>query len=144
MKVAIASDHGGFAQKQELLAWLIQQGQEVLDLGPETEDAVDYPDFAVPVARFVAEGNVDRGVLVCGTGIGMAMAANKIPGVRAANVTSPQFAMLAREHNDANIIALSGRFVDLATNREILDTFLKTPFAEGRHTARVVKIMALD
>jgi ribose 5-phosphate isomerase B len=144
MLISIASDHAGFEQKQELAQYLTGLGHEVLDRGPEDDSRVDYPDFAAKVAIDVAEGKVDRGVLICGTGIGMAMAANRFPGVRAANVTSPDFAELAREHNDANVITLSGRFVDEATNKAILDTFLTTGFAGGRHAGRVEKLNALD
>lgn len=142
--VSIASDHAGFAQKQQLAAYLREQGYTVIDHGPENDNRVDYPDYALPVARDVADGTAWRGVLVCGTGIGMAMAADKVPGVRAANIITPEFAALCREHNDANIITLSGRFVDLDTNRRILDVFFSTPFGGGRHTARVEKIMAID
>ncbi|MDR2587300.1 MAG: ribose 5-phosphate isomerase B [Coriobacteriales bacterium] len=142
--IALASDHAGFEQKQQLAAWLAQEGFEVRDLGPATDARVDYPDYAAQVAREVTSGAAQRGVLVCGTGIGMAIAANKIPGVRAANITSPQFAALAREHNDANVIALSGRFVSLETNKQILTSFLSTPFGEGRHADRVAKIGALE
>ena len=144
MNISIASDHAGFEQKQALAAYLRGQGHEVIDRGPGNDDRVDYPDFAELVARDVAGGAAERGVLVCGTGIGMAVAANKIDGIRAANVTSPLFAALAREHNDANVVTLSGRFVDEGTNRAILDAFLATPFGEGRHAGRVAKIMALE
>ena len=131
MNISIASDHAGFEQKQELAAYLRELGHQVADLGPETDDRVDYPDFAALVARDVAAGAAERGVLVCGTGIGMAVAANKVRGIRAANVTTPEFAALAREHNDANVVALSGRFVDGETNRRILDAFLSTDFGGG-------------
>ena len=144
MKVAIASDHAGFAEKQLLVGYLQELGHEAVDHGPANDGRVDYPDFAVLVARDVANGAADFGVLVCGTGIGMAVAANKVHGIRAANVITPEFAALAREHNNANIVALSGRFVDDATNRAIVKTFLETAFAAGRHTARVDKIMALE
>ena len=144
MRIGIASDHAGFDEKQLLVGYLQELGHEVVDRGPENDDRVDYPDFAALVAHDVAEGAVDRGVLVCGTGIGMAVAANKVHGIRAANVTSPEFAVLAREHNDANIVTVSGRFVDDATNRAIVKTFLETEFAGGRHTGRVEKIMALE
>lgn len=144
MKIGIASDHAGFEEKQKLVAYLQELGHEVVDRGPDTDDRVDYPDFAKLVARDVAAGEVERGVLVCGTGIGMAMAANKVRGIRAANVTSPEFAALAREHNDANVVAVSGRFVDDATNRAIVKTFLETAFEGGRHAGRVEKIMALE
>ena len=144
MRIAIASDHAGFEEKQLLVGYLKELGHEVADLGPANDDRVDYPDFAKLVAHDVADGKVDRGVLVCGTGIGMAVAANKVHGIRAANVTSPEFAALAREHNDANIVTVSGRFVDDATNRAIVKAFLETEFAGGRHTGRVEKIMALE
>lgn len=144
MRISIASDHAGFEQKERLRAFLEGLGHEVTDHGPANDDRVDYPDYAVPVARDVAEGRADRGVLVCGTGIGMALAADKVAGVRAANIITPQFAQLCREHNDANVITLSGRFVDPEVNEEILRVFLTTDFAGGRHEGRVAKIMALD
>lgn len=144
MRIAIASDHAGFEQKSQLVPFLKGLGHEVDDLGPETGDRVDYPDYAVKVAHAVADGKADRGVLICGTGIGMAMAADKVAGVRAANVTSPEFADLARRHNDANVVALSGRFVALEENEKILKVFLAAEFEGGRHAQRVAKIMALD
>ncbi len=144
MKISIASDHAGFEQKQKLAAYLKDKGHEVTDRGPDSDDRVDYPDYAVPVARDVASGAAERGVLVCGTGIGMAMAADKVPGIRAANVVRADFAVLCREHNDANVITLSGRFVTLEENEAILDAFLATDFAGGRHAGRVAKIDALD
>lgn len=144
MNISIASDHAGFEQKQQLAEYLRAQGHEVDDCGPADDNRVDYPDFAAAVARKVASGAADRGVLVCGTGIGMAIAANKVAGIRAANVTTPEFAALSREHNDANVVTLSGRFVSLADNEAILDAFLATPFGEGRHAGRVAKIAALE
>ena len=144
MKVAIASDHAGFEEKQLLVGFLQELGHEVVDRGPANDDRVDYPDFAALVAHDVANGTVDRGVLVCGTGIGMAVAANKVHGIRAANVTSPEFAVLAREHNDANIVTLSGRFVSDETNRAIVKAFFETDFGGGRHAGRVEKIMKLE
>lgn len=144
MRVAIASDHAGFEQKQILRDYMDGNGIEVIDLGPDTDDRVDYPDYAEMVARAIAHGDADRGVLVCGTGIGMAIAANKIDGIRAANVVSPEFAALAREHNDANIVSVSGRFVDAEKNERIIDAFLSTEFAGGRHAGRVDKIAALE
>lgn len=144
MRVSIGSDHAGFEQKQALVDYLKGKGHEVVDRGPANDDRVDYPDYAAPVARDVADGAADYGVLVCGTGIGMAMAADKVPGVRAANIINPAFAALCREHNDANVITLSGRFVPLEENERILDTFLATDFGGGRHAGRVEKIMALD
>ncbi len=144
MKISIASDHAGFEQKQDLVAYLKREGHEVLDRGPESDSRVDYPDFAVLVGKDVQSGEAERGVLVCGTGIGMAMAAGKLEGIRAANVVRRDFAVLCREHNDANVITLSGRFVSLEDNERILDAFLTTEFAGGRHAGRVEKINALD
>lgn len=144
MKISIASDHAGFEQKQQLAAYLAECGHEVLDRGPADDSRVDYPDFAELVARDVAAGEAERGVLVCGTGIGMAIAANKVNGIRAANVTSAEFAALSREHNDANVITVSGRFVSLEENERILDAFVATEFGGGRHAGRVEKIMALE
>ena len=144
MIISIASDHAGFEQKQQLADYLVSKGHQVIDQGPDTDDRVDYPDYAAKVANDVASGAADRGVLVCGTGIGMALAADKVAGIRAANIINPQFAALCREHNDANVITLSERFVTLETNQEILDVFLTTEFGGGRHAGRVEKIMALD
>ncbi len=144
MKISIAADHAGFEQKEALADYLQQQGHEVINRGPSTDDRVDYPDFAALVAHDVADGAAEYGVLVCGTGIGMAVAACKIHGVRAVNIITPEFAALSREHNDANVLTLSGRFVELETNKKILDTFLTTEFGGGRHTGRVAKIMALE
>ena len=138
MKVALASDHAGFEQKQRLAEYLSSTGRQVDDLGTVSSDtSVDYPDYAFAVARAVASGAADYGVLVCGTGIGMAIAANKVEGVRAANVIDPEFARLAREHNDANVVTVSGRFVPVEVNEEIIETFLTTKFEAGRHLRRV-------
>jgi len=144
MRIAIGSDHAGFSQKPLLAAYIEGLGHEVVDMGPFEDKSVDYPDYAAKVGRSVAAGETDRGVLVCGTGIGMSISANKIPGIRAANVTIPDFASLAREHNDANIVALSARFVSLEDNEAIIKSFLETEFAGGRHAGRVAKINALD
>ena len=144
MKVSIASDHAGFEEKELLKPYLVELGHEVIDRGPDSDDRVDYPDFAELVAKDVASGEADRGVLVCGTGIGMAIAANKVNGIRAANVTTPEFAALSRGHNDANIVTVSGRFVTDETNRAIVKAFLETAFGGGRHEGRVAKIMALE
>ncbi|MEF2655864.1 MAG: ribose 5-phosphate isomerase B [Eggerthellaceae bacterium] len=144
MKVSLASDHAGFEQKQQLAEYVAQKGFDVIDRGPDSDDRVDYPDFAELVARDVAEGRADRGILVCGTGVGMALAADKVHGVRAANIVREDFAVLCREHNDANVITLSGRFVSLEENERIIDAFLSTEFAGGRHADRVAKINALD
>ncbi|MBO4351875.1 MAG: ribose 5-phosphate isomerase B [Eggerthellaceae bacterium] len=144
MRVSIAADHAGFEEKELLRPYLEELGYEVIDRGPDSDDRVDYPDFAELVAKDVASGEADYGVLVCGTGIGMAVAANKVHGIRAANVTTPEFAALAREHNDANIVTVSGRFVTDEVNRAIVKAFLETDFGGGRHEGRVAKIMALE
>lgn len=144
MKIAIGSDHAGFEQKEALKSYLEELAYDVLDCGPHTDDRVDYPDYAKAVAKSVADRESTFGVLVCGTGIGMCIAANKIQGVRAVNPVRKDFASLSRQHNDANILCLSGRFVNLEENKEILNAFLQTEFEGGRHTGRVQKIMALE
>lgn len=144
MRIAIASDHAGFVQKDPLAEYLRAQGHEVVDCGPDSDEHCDYPDYADKVARRVARGEVDRGVLICGTGLGIAMTADKVAGVRATPIQTVEFARLAREHNDANVIGLSGRFVSLEDNEKILDAFLTTEFGGGRHTARVEKMMRED
>lgn len=144
MKISIASDHAGFDMKQLMASYLKKQGHQVIDCGPESADRCDYPDYASAGCAPVVSGEADRAVLVCGTGIGMAIAANKIDGIRAANCINTNFAQLCREHNNANVITLSARFVSQTENQEILDAFLATEFAGGRHAARVDKIMALE
>ena len=145
MRIAIGSDHAGFDQKARLAGYLAEHGHTVADIGcANGRDSVDYPDYALAVGNAVSSGDADFGVLVCGTGIGMAIAANKVAGVRAANVTDPEFAKLAREHNDANVVTLSARFVPLQVNEEILDGFLATPFGGARHAGRVAKITAAE
>ena len=144
MKLSIASDHAGFEQKQQLVAYLEESGHTVIDRGPDTDERVDYPDYATKVAMDISFGRADFGILVCGTGIGMSIFANKIVRVRAANVTIPEFAELARAHNDANVLCLSGRFIDLDTNKKIVDTFLATEFEGGRHAKRLAKLLPLE
>lgn len=144
MRIAIASDHAGFIQKAPLSDFLTASGYDVLDLGPDSDDRVDYPDYANKVAHAVADGKAERGVLICGTGIGMALTADKVPGIRASSITTPEFAALFREHNDGNVVCLSGRFVDVEVNKEIIKAFLTTEFGGGRHAQRVAKIMAND
>ena len=129
MRVVVASDHAGFCQKGLIVEFIRTLGHEVEDLGPFTDVRCDYPDFAEKAARRVADGTADRAVLLCGTGIGMAMTADKVPGIRAANVVSTAFARLARAHNDANVLALSGRFVAPTDNCCIIETFPTTEFA---------------
>ena len=145
MRVVIGSDHAGFDQKERIKVHLAEEGHDVTDVGTSNaEESVDYPDFAIAAGRIVARGDADLGVLVCGTGIGMSIAANKVRGVRAANVTIPEFARLAREHNNANVVAVSARFIPEELNEQIVDIFLNTEFAGGRHGDRVGKITAVE
>lgn len=144
MVISFGADHGGYAQKEVLVAYLKNAGYEVIDNGAFSEESVDYPDFAKLVADDVACGKASFGILVCGTGIGMAIAANKVKGVRAANVTSASFAKLAREHNDANVLTLSGRFVSVEENKAAVDMFLSSEFQGGRHSRRVDKITSIE
>jgi len=142
--VALGSDHAGFPLKEDLKTWLIARGYDVVDLGTQSAESVDYPDFAAGVGSAIAAGKADRGVLVCGTGIGMAMAANKVPGVRAAACSDAFSARMSREHNDANILALGARITARDAAIEILEIWLGAEFAGGRHARRVEKIVALD
>ena len=144
MRIAVACDHGGIVQKDAIVEHLKSLGHEVFDLGTNSEDSVDYPDFADRAARMVSRGEADRAVLICGTGIGISMTADKVPGVRATPVQTVKFAELARQHNNANAIGLSGRFVSLEDNLKLVDTFLTTEFEGGRHAKRVEKIMRED
>lgn len=144
MRIAVACDHGGFVQKDAVIEHLKSLGHEVTDLGTNSEESVDYPDYADRAARMVSRGEADRAILICGTGIGMAITADKVPGVRATPVQTVKFAELARQHNNANVIGLSGRFVSLEGNLVLVDTFLNTEFEGGRHAKRVEKIMRED
>jgi ribose 5-phosphate isomerase B len=144
MKIALAADHVGFALKEKVREYLESQGLEVEDYGPSNPERVDYPDFAEKVAARVAEKQADYGVLICGTGLGMMIAANKVPGIRAVAANNTISARLAREHNNANVLTMGSRMIDEAAMRQIVDTWLSTPFAGGRHERRVQKIDALD
>ncbi len=144
MRVAIGADHAGFSLKEAIKGLLTGLGIEVQDFGTGSDASVDYPDFAARVARGVADGAFERGILVCGTGIGMAMAANKIAGVRAAPVTGLEGAKLCRLHNDANVLTLGARLTAVALALDIVRTFLDTPFEGGRHQRRVDKITDLE
>lgn len=144
MKIAIGSDHGGFELKNELAGWLASEGYEVEDCGPADGGRVDYPDYAAHVARAVSGGQADQGVLVCGSGIGMSIAANKFAGVRAAVVQDTEHARLAREHNNANILCLGARFTASELARSIVQTWLQAECEGERHHARIAKITALD
>ncbi|AKI96490.1 ribose 5-phosphate isomerase B [Kosmotoga pacifica] len=140
MKIAIASDHAGYRLKENLIPYLRELGHQVEDLGTYSEDSVDYPDFAARVARKVMSGTCDRGLLICGTGIGMSIAANKYKGVRAALCLFPEMAELARKHNDANVLVLAGRLTGFELAHWIVKTFFETEFEGGRHGRRVEKI----
>ena len=144
MRIALGADHAGVQLKAEIRRLLDERGIAYTDFGTDTSDSVDYPDYADKVAHAVADGSHDRGLLFCGSGIGMAIAANKVPGIRAASVTDHESARLSREHNDANVLALGERLTPAATARDLVATFLDTPFAGGRHQRRVDKISALD
>ncbi len=139
-EILIASDHAGVELKRKLEAELKKLGFAVRDLGTDSTESADYPDFAHPLAREVSEGKAKRGVLLCGTGLGMSYVANRYPNVRAAVSWSPEVAELARSHNDANVLVLPARFVTDEEARKILKTWLETPFEGGRHERRVVKI----
>lgn len=138
--IAIAADHAGFDLKGTLSEELQQAGFKVLDLGTNSAESVDYPDFADALAGAVTDGRVTRGVLVCGSGIGISMAANRHKGVRAALCRDATDARLAREHNDANVLVLGGRITGIEVARDCLKAFLTTPFAGGRHAKRVQKL----
>ena len=138
--ILIASDHAGFSLKEALEAELRALGYGVDDLGPDSGSSVDYADYAHPLARRISEGEAERGILMCGTGLGMSYTANRYPHVRAAVAWTPAIAALAREHNDANVLVLPARFVGVEEGRAILRAWLDTPFAGGRHARRVEKI----
>lgn len=140
MRIAIASDHAAFDLKARLREWLIEEGHEVADLGPDSPDSVDYPDYGYKLADVVADGTAERGVALCGSGIGISISVNRNPAVRCALVSEPLSAALAREHNDANVIALGARLVGIDMAKACVAAFLATPFAGGRHQRRVDKL----
>ncbi len=142
--IAVGSDHAGYSLKQRLAAELRTLGHEVLDLGAHDADRVDYPDFGAAVGRAVAGAEADLGVCVCGSGIGIAMAANKVPGVRAAPVHDATSARLARQHNDANVLCLGERLLDPDVASEAVRAWLDAEFEGGRHVGRVAKLAELD
>lgn len=140
MRIALGSDHAGYELKERLKGHLQSTGHEVVDLGTSSTESVDYPDFGFAVGEAVASGRAERGVAVCGTGIGIAMAVNRVPGARAGVARDLFETRLMREHNDANVVALGARLTALPLAEAIVDTFLSTAFAEGRHAARVGKL----
>ena len=140
MRIALGADHRGFALKEKLKAWLAARGHEVLDFGPGSAERVDYPDYAFKVAGAVQARKAERGILICSTGIGMSIAANRFPKVRAALCCSARLARLSREHNDANVLCLGADVVSGAEARRIVGAWLKAGFAGGRHARRLAKI----
>ena len=140
MKISLACDHGGLQLKNEIAAYLKKLGHNVVDFGTNSTDSCDYPDFAKPAAKAVASGQCERGVLVCTTGIGVSMVANKVKGVRCALCLNDDMAKMTRLHNNANVIAMGQKYVDFATAQKIVDAFLNTEFEGGRHAQRVSKI----
>lgn len=144
MTIAIGSDHAGFELKEEMKAYLGDLGISYKDMGPQSSSAVDYPDYGERVAELVSNGKVEKGILICGTGIGMSIVANKFPGVRAALCNEPLSATLSRQHNDANVLVLAGRMIGKVMARVILKTWLNTAFEGGRHEARLKKITIIE
>lgn len=144
MKIAISSDHGGNYLRKEIIQLLTEQNIEFEDFGPSTDDSVDYPDFAASVSQGVAEGKFDRGILICGTGIGMSIAANKVKGIRCALVHDLFSAKATREHNDTNVLAMGERVIGPGLAREIVNTWLNTEFEGGRHARRIEKLSGLE
>jgi len=144
MKIAIGCDHAGVRLKNEIIPILKELAIEWKDFGATTEASVDYPDFGEKVSEEVSKGNFDRGILICGTGIGMSIVANKFPGIRAALCSESFSAQMSRLHNDANLLALPGRIIDIDTAKEIVKTWFTTPFEGGRHQRRLDKIKALE
>ena len=139
-RIAIVSDHAAFEMKAQLVEHLEARGFDVLDLGTTSTDSVDYPDYGYRIARAISEGEVERGVALCGSGIGISIAVNRHPACRCALVSDGLSARLAREHNDANVLAMGARIVGIETARDCLDQFLATPFAGGRHQRRIDKL----
>lgn len=144
MRIAIASDHAAIDLKAELRDWMIEQGHEVADLGPDSTDSVDYPDYGYKLASVIADGTAERGVALCGSGIGISIAVNRNPACRSALVSEPLSAELARSHNDANVIAMGARLTGPEMAKACLDAFLDTPFLGDRHQRRVDKLSQPD
>ena len=140
MKMIIGSDHAGFSMKEQVKAHLQKQSIEVEDVGCHSDESVDYTDFGKKVARKVSDGTFDRGILICGTGLGMSMVANRFPGVRAALANDLFSAIMSRRHNDSNILAMGGRLIGDVLALEVVDTWLETPFEGGRHQRRIEKM----
>lgn len=145
MKVAMGNDHGAVEYKDAIKAMLEEEGIEVIDCGTNTKDSCDYPDYAKKVADLVVSKEVDKGIVICGTGIGISIAANKVKGIRCGLCTNTTMAKLTREHNDANILAMGQRIIGIELAKDIVHTFLETPFSNGeRHIQRIKKITAIE
>ena len=144
MKLLMGSDHGGIHLKKHLAAYLTGKGYEIIDVGTDTEESCDYPDFAAKLCGELVKGTADKGILVCGTGIGISIAANKCKGIRAAVCSDVYNARMSRMHNDANVLCMGERTIGVGTAELIVDTWLSTEFEGGRHARRVAKIMALE
>ncbi|MDU7165748.1 ribose 5-phosphate isomerase B [Finegoldia magna] len=144
MKIAIAADHGGFELKDSMVEYIKSLGNEVVDLGTNSADSVDYPDYAKKVCEEIQKGNSDLGILICGTGIGMSLAANKFEGIRAACVSDVYSAKMSRNHNNANVLCIGARVIGYEVAKLIIKTFLENEFEAGRHQRRVDKIMAFE
>ena len=144
MKISIGSDHGGYALKQELIAYLRDQGHEVEDFGCHDTSSCDYPDFGEAAARAVASGACERGIVVCTTGIGISISANKVKGIRCALCSEPYSAEMTRRHNDANVLAMGAGMIAPMMAKRIVDVFLSTEFEGGRHQRRIDKMMAIE
>ncbi len=144
MKISIGSDHGGYALKEHVRQYLTSQGHEVTDVGTYGLESCDYPDFGYPAAKLLADGKVERAIVICTTGVGISMAANKVHGVRCALCNEPYSAEMTRRHNDANCLAMGGAMIGPMMAERIVDVFLNTEFEGGRHSRRVGKIMAVE
>jgi len=144
MKIAMGADHAGYLLKDRIRQYVTDRGHQVVDEGTNTSDSVDYPDYALRVAEDVAAGRAERGILVCGSGIGMAIAANKVPGIRAANISNEYEAQMSREHNNLNVLTLGGRIFEESDAMHIVQIWLDTPFSGGRHSARLEKIHEIE
>jgi ribose 5-phosphate isomerase B len=144
MKISFGADHAGYLLKDRIRQYVAERGHLVVDEGCNTSDSVDYPDYAVKVAEDVAAGRAERGILVCGSGIGMAISANKIPGIRAANISSAYEAQMSREHNNLNVLTLGARILNDEDAMHIVQIWLDTPFSGGRHSGRLEKIHEIE
>jgi ribose 5-phosphate isomerase B len=143
-KIAIASDHGGFDLKETVKAHLLNDGWEIDDLGPNNDDSVDYPDYGIKLAEIIVNNKVERGIVICGTGVGMSIVVNRFPGIRGTLCSDIYTAKMSREHNDSNILIMGGRIIGRGLASEIVDTWLNTVFEGGRHQRRLDKINEID